>query len=461
MKGKVTGKGNGKENKSSKRIWIYPKLIKGNLYRYRTLFSYVLLALLFSAPFIKVNGEQLVLLNVLERKFVIFGVLFMPQDFYLFVLGLLAFMVFIVLFTAIFGRVWCGWACPQTIFMEMVFRKIEYWIEGDARQQRELNTAPLSAEKVFKKSVKHLIFMIISFLIANIFLAYIIGSDSLISIIKEPVNRHIYGFVAICIFTIVFYLVFSRLREIVCTVICPYGRLQEVLLDRKSLVVAYDYSRGEPRGHISHNNTEPTGDCVDCGLCVQVCPTGIDIRQGTQMECINCTACIDACDMVMEKVHRPLRLIGFKSEDGIAEGKKFHLGKRIYGYAVILLILFGTLSTLLIIRSDIEARVLRASGTLYQLREDGTVSNLYNMELTNKTAQTLDFSIRMPDDKTSIQYINKADSIGRGESVKLTFFLIRPQNSVEEYKSGITLGIMSDGKAISKAKTTFIAPPNQ
>ncbi len=461
MKGKAVGKSSIKGNKSSQRIWIYPKLIKGKLYRYRTLFSYFLLALLFSAPFIKINGEQLVLLNVLERKFVIFGILFLPQDFYLFVLGLLAFMVFIVLFTAIFGRVWCGWACPQTIFMEMVFRKIEYWIEGDARQQRELNAAPLSATKFFKKSVKHLIFMIISFLIANIFLAYIIGSDSLVSIIKDPVNQHIYGFLAICVFTVVFYLVFSKLREIVCTVICPYGRLQEVLLDRKSLVVAYDYSRGEPRSHIGHQAEEPAGDCVDCNLCVQVCPTGIDIREGTQMECINCTACIDACDMVMEKVHRPLRLIGFKSEEGIAEGKKFHLGKRIYGYAAILLILFGTLSTLLIIRSDIEARVLRASGTLYQIRDDGTVSNLYNVELTNKTTGTLNFSIGMPDDKTSIQYINKADSINRGESVKLTFFLIRPQSSVEEYKSGITLGIMSDGKVISKAKTTFIAPQNQ
>ena len=441
-------------------MWIYPKLIKGKLYHYRNVVSYVLLITLFATPFIRVNGEQLVLLNVLERKFVIFGVLFMPQDFYLFVFALLSFIVFIVLFTAVFGRVWCGWACPQNIFMEMVFRKIEYWIEGDARQQIELNVAPFSAGKIFKKTLKHSIFLLISFLIANIFLAYIIGSDALIKIVTEPVQQHLSGFVAICIFTAVFYLVFARLRELVCTVICPYGRLQEVLLDRKTLVVAYDYNRGEPRGHIQKNPESRLGDCVDCGLCVQVCPTGIDIRKGTQMECINCTACIDACDMVMEKTHRPLRLIGFKSEEEILGSHTFRFSKRVYAYAVIVVLLFGTLTTLLANRSDIAITVLRAGGTLYQLREDGTVSNLYNAELINKTSGPIDFSIQMPDKETTIQYINKANTIQRGKSVKLTFFLIRPQHYGDEYKSPLALGIMSGGKMISRAKTTFIAPPN-
>lgn len=445
---------------SDKRVWIYPKLIKGKLYQYRNLASYVLLITLFATPFIHVNGEQLVLFNVLERKFVIFGVLFMPQDFYLFVFALLSFIVFIVLFTAVFGRVWCGWACPQTIFMEMVFRKIEYWIEGDARKQTELNAAPLSAAKIFKKTLKHSIFVLISFFIANIFLAYIIGSDVLIKIITAPVQQHLSGFLAICIFTAVFYLVFARLRELVCTVICPYGRLQEVLLDRKSLVVAYDYNRGEPRGHIQKDAESSLGDCVDCGLCVQVCPTGIDIRKGTQMECINCTACIDACDMVMEKTHRPLRLIGFKSEEQIMGSQTFMFSKRVYAYAVIMVLLFSTLTTLLASRSDIAITVLRAGGTLYQIREDGTVSNLYNAELINKTSGPIDFDIQMPDKETTIQYINKANKIQRGESVKLTFFLIRPQHHVGEYKSALSLGIMSEGKVISKAKTTFIAPPN-
>ncbi len=445
---------------SNKRVWIYPKLIKGKLYKYRSLVSYLLLIPLFLSPFVKYRGEQLFLFNILERKFVVFGVLFMPQDFYLFVLATLGFIVFVVLFTSVFGRVWCGWACPQTIFMEMIFRKIEYWIEGDAKKQRELNASPLTAVKFFKKSGKHLIFALISFLIANVFLAYIIGSDELLTIMSEPVSSHIYGFIAIVIFTTVFYLVFAYVRELVCTVICPYGRLQEVLIDRKTLVVAYDYSRGEPRGHISKNPVNTLGDCVDCNLCVDVCPTGIDIRKGTQMECINCTACIDACDMVMAKTHRPLRLIGFMSEEEVAENKKPSIGRRIYGYAAILILLFGTLTFLLITRSDVGATVLRASGTLYQLRDNGTVSNLYNAELINKTSETVKFSMVMPDKDTKIEYITAPGVIKKGESVKLTFFLIRPQHLVKEYKSKLTLEIISRGKVISKAKTTFIAPPN-
>src|SRR5690606_27611650 len=193
------------EKQSSGRKWIYPKIIKGKLYQYRNILSWVLLALLFSGPFIKINGEQLILLNVLEARFVFFGLVFLPHDFYLFVLAMLTFIVFIVLFTAIFGRVWCGWACPQTIFMEMVFRKIEFLIEGNAKQQQTLDKAPWNTEKILKKGLKHTIFFAISFLIANIFLAYIIGSDALINIIKEPVGQHISGFIAIIIFTFAFY----------------------------------------------------------------------------------------------------------------------------------------------------------------------------------------------------------------------------------------------------------------
>lgn len=447
-------------DKGTGRQWIYPKLIKGKLYQYRNITSYILLGLLFSGPFIRINNEQLILLNILERKFVFFGMVFMPQDFYLFVLALLSFLVFIVLFTVVFGRVWCGWACPQTIFMEMVFRKIEYWIEGDSVQQRKLDASPLSAEKVFKKGFKHFLFVTISFLIANIFLAYIIGTDQVIQIIREPVSQHVYGFLSICIFTAAFYLVFARLREIVCTVICPYGRLQEVLLDRKTLVVAYDYARGEPRAHLNKATASPAGDCVDCGLCVQVCPTGIDIRKGTQMECINCTACIDACDMVMEKINRPLRLIGFKSEEQIAERKPFRFTARIYGYAAILLILFTTLTTLSFTRSDIGATVLRASGTLYQMRENGTVSNLYNAELINKTSEDISFEIRSANPEAKIEYINKTNKVDKGSDVKITFFIILPQSQIKKYKSEITLDIVSNGKVISQAETTFIAPPN-
>jgi len=443
-----------------KRKWLYPKIVKGKLYQYRSIVSYFFLTLLFAAPFIKLNGEQLVLLNVLERKFVLFGIVFWPQDFYLFVLALLTFIVFIVLFTVVFGRVFCGWACPQTIFLEMIFRRIENWIEGDHFKQKKLDDGPLTFDKAWKKTLKHAVFFAISFLIANTFLSYLIGREPLWKIITEPVSLHVFGFISICIFTFVFYLVFSRMRELVCTVACPYGRLQGVLLDNQSIIVAYDYQRGEPRGK-RKKEENVLGDCIDCKLCVQVCPTGIDIRNGTQMECVNCTACIDACDMVMEKIDRPLRLIGFKSEDEIATKQPFKLNKRIYGYSAVLCLLMGTLSYLLITRTDVQTTILRAGGTLYQLRDkEKEVSNLYNTELVNKTSHPLKFTI-VPDDKNArIQYIQKEDSLKVNSSVKITFFVIMPQQVIQQYKSKIGFKLISDGKEVDHFETTFIAPLN-
>lgn len=445
-----------------KRNWLYPKLIRGKLFRYRATVNYFFLILLFAAPFIKLNGEQLVLLNVMERKFVFLGVIFWPQDFYLFVLALLTFMVFVVLFTVVFGRVFCGWACPQTIFMEMVFRRIETWIEGEPAKRKKLDEGPLSTEKIMKKTAKHGLYLLISFVIANIFLSYLIGTQTLLKIISEPVNQHLPGFISICVFTFVFYLVFSRMRELVCTVACPYGRLQGVLLDNQSIIVAYDYQRGEPRGKQEKTEVQLKGDCIDCSLCVQVCPTGIDIRNGTQMECVNCTACIDACDMVMEKINRPLRLIGFKSEDEIREKKPFKLNKRIYGYTAVLLILISTLGYLLISRSDVETTILRAGGTLYQLRDkEKTVSNLYNAELVNKTTHPLRFEI-VPDNKLArIQYIQKEDQLAVGGSIKITFFVIMPQSAIEQYKSPAGFTLMANGKPAGHFETTFIAPPKE
>ena len=443
------------------RKWLYPKVIKGKLYQYRSAVSYFFLALLFTAPFIKLNGEQLVLLNVLERKFVFFGIIFWPQDFFLFVLALLTFMVFIVLFTVVFGRVFCGWACPQTIFLEMVFRKIEIWIEGDHLKRKKLDDGPLTTEKIVKKTIKHSIYLFLSFLIANIFLAYLIGSETLIKIITEPISAHLSGFISIWIFTFVFYLVFSKMRELVCTVACPYGRLQGVLLDNESIIVAYDYERGEPRGKRAKGAENANGDCIDCKLCVDVCPTGIDIRNGTQLECVNCTACIDACDMVMEKINRPARLIGFKSEDEINSKKPFHINKRIYGYSAVLLILMTGLSYLLLTRSDVKTTILRAGGTLYQLRDqEKAVSNLYNAELINKTSKGIKVQIVPENPKAKIQYIQNQDTIAYGGTAKLTFFVILPQSEIKQYKSEIKFKLEANGKIIDRFETTFIAPPN-
>ncbi|MEM6701011.1 MAG: 4Fe-4S dicluster domain-containing protein, partial [Bacteroidota bacterium] len=301
----------------------------------------------------------------------------------------------------------CGWVCPQTIFMEMVFRKIEYWIEGDANAQKRLNKGPWNSEKVVKKVGKQLIFFAIAVLVANTFLAYIIGLDQVMLIASEPVSMHLGGFIAMILFSFAFYFVFSYLREQVCVTICPYGRLQSVMLVKESIVIAYDYIRGEPRGKIRKQRKQKkaalaatagnsmvelpiveqpkVGDCVDCGLCVQVCPTGIDIRNGTQLECINCTACIDVCDGVMEKIGRSKGLIRYDSEEGIANGIRKIFTPRVIAYTAVLAVLVVVNAFLLLSRGDVETLVLRTKGMLYQQVDEQHISNLYNYQLINKT----------------------------------------------------------------------------
>ena len=328
-----------------KRSWIFPKKPSGIFYKYRTYVSWFLLAFLLAAPFIKINGNQFLLFNVLERRFNIFGFPFWPQDFHLLVVSMIIGVVFIALFTVVYGRVFCGWVCPQTIFLEMVFRKIEYWIDGDRGAQIRLTKQEWTPEKIRKRVLKHSIFFIFSFIIANVFLAYLVGSDRLFEIITDNPFEHLSGLIAILIFTAVFYFIFAWFREQVCVIACPYGRLQSVLLDNKSIVVAYDYKRGEKeagRAKFKKNEDRPTtgkGDCIDCHQCVDVCPTGIDIRNGTQLECVNCTACIDACDFMMEKVELPKGLIRFASEDNIAKGEKPQFTPRMKGYTAVLTIL--------------------------------------------------------------------------------------------------------------------------
>jgi cytochrome c oxidase accessory protein FixG len=450
-------------SKEKKRNWIYAKKPSGKFYNYRQWVGYSLLIFLFAAPFIKINGNPFLMFNIVERKFSIFGNMFFPQDLHIFVFGSLIILVCIVLFTAIFGRVWCGWTCPQTIFMELVFRRIEYWIEGDWIQQRRLNEGPNTDARAWKKLLKHTIFLLISFFISNIFLAYIIGTDALFKIITDPVEEHVIGLLSIVVFTLAFYGVFAYVREIVCTTICPYGRLQGVLLDDQSTTVAYNEKRGEPRGKQKKGVEYPDkGDCIYCELCVHVCPTGIDIRNGIQLECVSCTACIDACDAVMEKINKPKRLIGFYSLGEIEGEGEFKKNKtRHVIYAVVLTFLIGIFGYMIFSRSEIGGSLLRATGSSYQLRPDGTVSNLYTLELLNKSGREIDFEIAPADSKMQIQLVNKITRLGRDGSAKLSFFLIGDRKDIETYKTKIKVNILSEGKIVETMKTTFIAPPGE
>lgn len=447
-------------DQKGKRVWITPQKPHGKFYEARKWVSYGCLAILFLIPFIKVNGNPLLLLNVLERKFIIFGLIFWPQDFFLFGLTMLTFVVFIVLFTSIFGRLWCGWTCPQTVFMEMVFRRIEYFIEGDGSQQKALNKSEWNTEKILKKGIKHIIFYAVSFAIANTFLAYIIGIDELYKIATEPIEQHTSGFLAILIFSGVFYGVFAHFREQVCLVVCPYGRLQGVLLDKNSIVVAYDYVRGEPRKLFRKNEERRAGDCIDCHQCVRVCPTGIDIRNGTQLECINCTACIDACDHMMDSVGLDKGLIRYASEDGIAKKQKLRFTTRIALYSALLTILLTGLGIGIALRSDTETTILRTPGMLFQKQPDGRISNLYNYKIVNKTTEDFPVQLKLENIKGEIRLVGdqrnleaKNQAISEGE-----FFVITEQSEVKQRKTKIKIGVYSGDKKIETVKTTFMGP---
>ena len=443
-----------------KRKWVYPKKPSGKFYNARTILSFFLLAFLIIVPFIKVNGHQFLLFDFLNRNFILFGIPFGPHDFHLFVLAMISIIVFIILFTVVFGRIFCGWACPQTIFMEMVFRKIEYWIEGDAKDQRKLDTEEWNSKKLFKKGLKNFIFFILSFFIAHIFLSYIISLDKVISIITQPPSAHLSGFVAIIAFSLIFYWVFSYFREQACTIVCPYGRLQGVLLDQDSIVIAYDYKRGEPRGKLKKGEESSSkGDCIDCGLCVDVCPTGIDIRNGIQLECVNCTACIDACDEVMEKINRPKKLIRYDSLNGIENKTKFKITPRIMLYSIILVVLVGILGYLLSIRTDYSINVLRTPGMLFQEQPNGKISNVYDLNIVNKTFNETPVQIKLENQPNGeLKLVGKDIVLKSQQIVETKFLVLLDKDDIKKMNTPIEIGVYDGDKLIKKVKTSFLGP---
>ncbi len=443
-----------------KRKWVYPKKPSGRFYNARTILSLFLLAFLVIVPFIKVNGHQFLLFDFLNRNFILFGIPFGPHDFHLFVLAMISIIVFIILFTVVFGRIFCGWACPQTIFMEMVFRKIEYWIEGDAKDQRKLDAEGWNSGKLFKKGLKNIIFFIIAFFISHIFLSYIISLDKVIEIISQPPSAHLSGFIALIAFSFIFYWVFAFFREQACTIVCPYGRLQGVLLDQDSIVIAYDHKRGEPRGKIKRNEVQSDkGDCIDCHLCVDVCPTGIDIRNGIQLECVNCTACIDECDAVMEKINRPKKLIRYDSLNGIENNTKFKFTPRMMLYSVILVVLLGILGYLLSIRTDYSVNVLRTPGMLFQEQPNGKVSNVYDLNIVNKTFNETPVQIKLevPSDG-ELKLVGKDIVLKSQQIVETKFLVLLDKTTLSKMNTPIEIGVYDGNKLIKKVKTSFLGP---
>lgn len=451
---------------TGKRLWIYPKHVTGFFKKYRTILSILLLIVLFANPFIWINGHPIFLFNIFERKFVVFGRVFMPQDFHLFALAVITFFVFIILFTITFGRLWCGWACPQTLFMEIVFRKIEYWIEGDANAQRKLAERSWDFDKIWRKTLKQSIFLSIAVLVAHTLMAYLIGIDQVGKIISQPPSKHLAGFIGLVFFSGVFYFVFAYLREQACIVICPYGRLQGVLLSKDSIVVAYDFERGEPRGKIKKNpltaevgkEVGKKGDCVDCSLCVQVCPTGIDIRNGTQLECVNCTACIDACDAVMDKIGKPAGLVRYASYNNIAQKKRFTFTPRMMGYSAVLVVLLALQGVLLLDRKEIETTILKARGQRYSETPKGGLINMYNAQVANKSFEDIDISFRLKSHQGTIEVVGKKKKADKQGVTDFTLLIEIPAKDIKTYKTNIEIEVLKDNKVIETVSVNFLGP---
>lgn len=453
--------------KDGKRAWVFPKKPSGKYYEWRKIVSYVLITILFASPFVKVNGNQFLLFNVLERRFNVFGYPFWPQDFYLFVISMIIGVIFIALFTVAFGRIFCGWMCPQTIFLEMVFRRIEYWIEGDRGKQIRLSKQVWNAEKIKKRTLKWSVFLVISFSISNVFLAYLIGSDKLLKYITDGPFENLGTLFPLIIFTAVFYFVFAWFREQVCIIACPYGRLQGVLLDNKSIIVAYDHKRGEAKnGRKKFRKNEDRqalghGDCIDCFQCVHVCPTGIDIRNGTQLECVNCTACIDECDNIMEKVNLPKGLIRFTSEDDIEKKEKFKFSLRLKGYTAVLVILIGILSGMLLLRNDVEARVLRLPGQLYEHKEGNIISNVFTYKLINKTSEKIEnVSFKLRKYKGKIKLVSTSNSfvVPKQGIAEGTFFIEIDKKYLNKNKNKLMIDVFSGEEMIETTTVNFLGP---
>ncbi|HAB18369.1 MAG TPA: cytochrome c oxidase accessory protein CcoG [Verrucomicrobiota bacterium] len=452
-------------DKDGQRRWLYPRKPVGRWYRWRTWMSWVLIAIMFAGPFIRIGGNPLLMFNLIERKFSILGRIFWPEDTIIFAVAMLIFFAGIMIFTTAFGRLWCGWTCPQTIMMEMVFRKIEYLIEGDSHQQRALDAAPWNFSKTTKKVLKHSVFFLLSFVIGNTLLAYLIGSDALLRIITDDPRQHLVGLTFMILFTLVFYGIFARFREQACTFICPYGRFQSALLDENTMVVAYDYKRGEKRApwkreqRLDLRQSEGLGDCVNCRQCVAVCPTGIDIRDGIQMECVNCTACLDACDAVMDKIGRPRGLIRYASLNGIEHGQPLRFTARMKLYASVLTGLIALFLILVFTRAEVETMFLRAPGAMFQTMANGRISNLYTVKVVNKSSRDLPVQFRLENAEGGITVMGAPTFVVPKDRVRQASVLVELNPThLTGRTTKLKIGVYSGERRLETVSTSFVGP---
>ncbi|MFN8860533.1 MAG: cytochrome c oxidase accessory protein CcoG, partial [Gemmatimonadaceae bacterium] len=378
-------------NEDGSRRWIRPKPSHGAWWKRRQVVAYVLMAIFFAAPHIRLFGKPVFLMDLPRREFTLMGYTFLPTDTLLFMFTLGSGVIGIFLVTALWGRAWCGWACPQTVYLEFLFRPIGRWFDGGYTGSRNLDKQ--GAWFTPRRLGKYVTFFLLALLVSHTMLAFFVGTEQLYSWMLNPPAEHPSAFFFVVLFTGIVWFNFTYFREQTCLIVCPYGRWQSALIDRQSLIVAYDYRRGEPRAHATRTRDPNAGDCIDCGACVQTCPTGIDIRNGLQMECVHCTQCIDACDEIMTKVGKPTGLIRYSSQDEIA-GKPRHLLRlRTILYPAVLVILLGGLVTAMLRKPPADLTVLRGLDGPFATEADGRISNQIRIKLTNRRSDPMAYTI--------------------------------------------------------------------
>jgi len=428
-------------NEDGSRHWIRPRPSTGAWWTRRRIVGYALIAFFITLPHLRWMGKPLILLDVPRREFTLLGNTFLPTDTLILMLLLGSAVIAVFLFSALFGRVWCGWGCPQTVYMEFVFRPIERLLEGGRSGSLAMDKA--NGVMSPRRILKYLIYIPISLVLAHTFLAYFVGTDTLARWVRLSPYEHPTPFLVMAVTTLLIFIDFGWFREQTCLIACPYGRWQSALIDKRSLIVAYDAVRGEPRR--AGSNRENAGDCVSCNACVVTCPTGIDIRNGLQMECVHCTQCIDACDHVMVALDKPKGLIRYASQEGLAGRAGGVLRLRVVIYSIALALCLGALALTLGTRADAEVTLLRSSSEPYRMEADGRVANQLRVKIVNRSNEAHQYSIAVDGMQGGAVIAPELPlTVGAGAQRTTSLFLLAPFTMFTSGRHPVTVRVSDD-----------------